>query len=498
MAKKITVESIKVLLDAKADYRGYLKLKLNYGFTQLKGGKTEYLPIVVSTGIAIEKGNWQDGWFRSLWMSKNKKKYAEINAEIEAQKEKLFEAFRDLQNESGGMIPPPANVIARFKGGESKTKKQTSAKLLVDYIDEYIAKHVTDERSQKKFYSVRWFVAALDAVRAAGALKPWQKGGNGPLFLHTMNLDDWSDIRSMFDHVCTEIPRIFRNQGVEGLVFKEKGTKYKEVTVSKYQSDLASVLRQAAVDGYRVELNVETLERASRIGPVKEWIRHDELDLLIRGRMPDHMPGTEQARKLMVLGIMSGSRYEDYHTILSKKIHRVKGEDLEFDAIAYVSSKTKTPCLIPLFEPLRQIIEEHKTNPIKVPSNTQLNIHFKTVARHLGLDRAQHVVRTFASGEVEDDMVPLHEVVSSHTGRRSCVTGMAKLMAPKETIAAITGHALSRKDSIELYYSMSMQERVATLIRAIYIGGRAANLPFKWFSDDMLEQLEPKPLRKVG
>jgi len=313
-----------------------------------------------------------------------------------------------------------------------------------------------------------------------------------------MGLDDWADIRSMFDHVCCEVPRIFRNQGVEGLVFAEQGTKYREVTVSKYQSDIASVLRQAVVDGYRVELDVNSLDRASRVGPEKEWIRHNELDLLIRGRMPDHMPGTEAARKLMILGIMSGSRYEDYHTILSKKIYRVQGEDLEFDAIAYVSSKTGTPCLVPMFQPIRDIIEEHQREPIRVPSNTQLNIHFKTVAKHLGLDRQQHVVRTLASGVIEDDMVPLHEVVSTHTGRRSCVTGLSRLLAPKETIAAITGHALSRKDSIQLYYSMSREERVATLIRAIYIGGRAEALPFKWFPDDMLEQLERKPVRKAS
>lgn len=477
--------------------KGYLILTFNYGFATEKDGKKKYLPVRLSTGIVIDPNYWVAGWFSPSYSKFHKKEFASHVTKIESMKEKLLTAFDDLVKENGDVLPTPDEIISHYKG-EGNKKKSKSAVLLADYIRQYIEKDLTHERTIKKFRSVLSMVEAFEAVRKANKLAKWKPKGTGALYLHNFSKDDWNDISIMIDHATCEIPRTFRNHGVDALMFAEKGTAYSQVTKAKYQSDLVTVFNHAREYVANIDIDFKRMDRASKESETKEYLKLDELKALIEsrhlatGEFVELHPGEEQARKLFVLGCFAGLRYSDYQNVLSQKIQFIKGDDITFPAIYYVSNKSQTPVCLPLLQPALDILQEHQREPLSVPSNVQINNHLKTICARLGIDRDQNVIRNTADGRTQQTTIPISDLCCTHTGRRTLYTMLGKrpFFAPLPYITQMTGHTISKSDKSDahqIYESQSNEEKAEGILMLIERG--ISKVPFRILPEQVEQQL---------
>lgn len=72
-------------------------------------------------------------------------------------------------------------------------------------------------------------------------------------------------------------------------------------------------------------------------------------------------------------------------------------------------------------------------------SNVNMNKYLKEVAKEAGFDEIQQV-KSYKGGNAFIANTPTHQLITTHTARRSFATNMYLMGVPSITIMAITGH----------------------------------------------------------
>ena len=140
----------------------------------------------------------------------------------------------------------------------------------------------------------------------------------------------------------------------------------------------------------------------------------------------------ENARALFLISCYTGLRFSD---VAALKPEHQKGEWLQLTA-----QKTSEKLTVPLrgnrAVPLLAQLWAGKVRPI---SNQKLNKYIKDVARLAKLDTPTEQVE-YRGSQRTSQTLPKHELISSHTGRRTFVTLSLEGGLSWETIMKATGH----------------------------------------------------------
>lgn len=140
----------------------------------------------------------------------------------------------------------------------------------------------------------------------------------------------------------------------------------------------------------------------------------------------------ENARSLFLISCYTGLRFSD---VAALRQEHQKGEWLQLTA-----QKTSEKLTVPLRGnralPLLAKLWAGEIRPI---SNQKLNSYIKDVARLAGIDTPTEQVEYRGSQRMSRTL-PKHELISSHTGRRSFVTLSLEGGLSWETIMKATGH----------------------------------------------------------
>lgn len=493
MAKQYTSDHVKTALNVVGG-TGYVALVFNYGFSVLTESGKKYRPVKVNTGVTVDPTEWEvrkgeEQWFTPDYIRKNKRAYDASSKTINEARKKLFAAYEGLAEENPEREPTPEEILHRYRGGK-ETKK--SAVLFTDYFKSYI-EGIEDPRTKQKFNTSLTMWRAMEAARKEGLLGT--KSETGPVYLHTLGRKDFEDLSRLIDLAGAEIPRPFTSRGVAGITLG--GGAYTSTTKRKYQSDISVVINHARMNGETVNFDPSTVKKAQRHEDIHSYLRPDELKTWIEARMTN--PGEENARRLFLVNLFSGCRYESLEDILGKEIRQVKGFDITFPAIYYVPGKTAhkgTRVLLPLLAPLLDILQGERPYII---SNDKLNEHIQEIARKLGLDRIQHSVRINADKSIVESELPLHECLGSHSGRRSFYTGLisAPLFCSRQLVTQCTGHIIDKDDSADLLYlSTAKEDAGEALLQQIAL--RAHRLPYKILPDVVSAQIAEVNARAIA
>ena len=97
-------------------------------------------------------------------------------------------------------------------------------------------------------------------------------------------------------------------------------------------------------------------------------------------------------------------------------------------------------------------------------TNQKFNEYIKEVAKRAGITQLENQTRT-SGGKLITEQFPKHDLVTSHTGRRSFATNMYKRGIPSLTIMSITGHNTEKSF---LKYIKVKQEEHAQLMAAAW------------------------------
>lgn len=142
-------------------------------------------------------------------------------------------------------------------------------------------------------------------------------------------------------------------------------------------------------------------------------------------------PALDNARNLFCLQCYLGVRISD--------LRGISAAHIKDGHIELVTVKTSTPVRIPLTTPAKEILARFPDGNPRMISDQRLNEYIKTAAARADIDTLEHIV-DFKAGKRSERTVPKHQLISSHTARRTFITLSLEQGMRPEALMPITGH----------------------------------------------------------
>jgi integrase len=253
-------------------------------------------------------------------------------------------------------------------------------------------------------------------------------------------------------------------------------TKFLQTTERPYKTKLgatraAGKLNANSIGGVIVRLktflNASTEHFSSRFNYSKEWkvnstpqrkvyLTREELEKIERLDLSSD-PKLEEIREWLLITCWTGLRVSDFK--------RLRPEHFNFqnNSIIIDAQKTDQPSYIPIFLPVKRIIERHKAQGGFLPrpyANEYLNREFKNIAFLAGLTQKVITMQTVGNKTIEVT-VPKYSLISTKTGRTSLISNLLSMGFSREKIKLITGH---RSDVVFAGYNSISGEENATAV----------------------------------
>ena len=228
-------------------------------------------------------------------------------------------------------------------------------------------------------------------------------------------------------------------------------------TIYMLLQEQRAILRWAMAEGYKI--NAEAVHYCPRLKSVN--IRSNVLALTTDELQKLHDTHFESkslkiSRDIFLFCCYTSLRFSD--------VKRLKWADITDGWINIVTQKTNDSLHIPLNTDASRIVMDYRRHNytekrgcvFQTMSCVNYNVNIKKVARIAGLNRM--VNKTWFKGaERMETSKPLHEVISSHVGRKTFVTLALSSGMPADVLCSITGHKDSRL--LKHYYDISREEQ---------------------------------------
>lgn len=159
----------------------------------------------------------------------------------------------------------------------------------------------------------------------------------------------------------------------------------------------------------------------------------------------------EIVRNKFLIGCCTALRVSDFN--------RLSDVNIKDDFIRIKTQKTKTPVVIPINGMLRSILNSGFDLMTPV-SDQKINKHIKEICKIAGINEMIEVTIN-KGGEYVSEVHPKHDLVTTHTARRSGATNMYKAGIPPLAIMKITGH--KTENSFMKYIKITEEENAEML-----------------------------------
>jgi integrase len=248
----------------------------------------------------------------------------------------------------------------------------------------------------------------------------------GQTIFHLKAFKEATNTRTEFDNIDED----FYNDFVKYLTNIKK---FSPNTIGKHIKHLKIFIREAK------SLDSNIVDRTAKFTGMKEdtdsiYLSHDELTELYNLDLTENKR-LEKVRDLFILGSYTGLRFSDFS--------RLTNENILEDRIKIVSQKTKKPVSIPFHHTVKSIIEKYGCVFPQI-SNVKMNEYLKELGKLTKLLKVDiHAKKTRGGLEVSKK-VKKHDLVTTHTARRSFATNAYLDGVPSLTIMAITGHSTEK------------------------------------------------------
>lgn len=147
-----------------------------------------------------------------------------------------------------------------------------------------------------------------------------------------------------------------------------------------------------------------------------------------------------RVRDLFLIGCYTGLRFSDFTRIVPENVFIEDGGEY----IQIITKKTNTEVVIPVLPILKTILEKYDYYSPDPISNQKMNIYLKEVCQMAGLNE-NVLIQKNKAGKMYDLTIEKHELVSTHTARRSFATNFYELGFTSFELMQITGHATEKQ-----------------------------------------------------
>ena len=240
----------------------------------------------------------------------------------------------------------------------------------------------------------------------------------------------------------------FYNMYVSYFIKKNYGTN----AIGKQIKTLKSIMNYSHENG--LHSNLEYKRKAFKT--LKEdvhsiYLTQKELDSIYKLDLKDQ-PKLDVIRDVFLVGCYTALRYSDYSRIKASNI--VKNNNI--DCIDIITKKTGERVIVPIRPELKKILKKYK-NKLPKTYEQKVNFHIKDICQMAEIDEPIETESIIGALKVQKK-TPKHNLVKTHTARRTGATLMYKANIPTIDIMKITGH--KKESSLMKYIKVSKEETV--------------------------------------
>ncbi len=179
------------------------------------------------------------------------------------------------------------------------------------------------------------------------------------------------------------------------------------------------------------------------------FLSEEELNKMYKLKLIGYL---EKARDYFLVGAYTGLRFEDWDRVSSEKV--VNG------VLTVRSSKTGELSTIPIHPVVSAILDKYEGELPHKPSNQKMNEYIKVVAMRANIN--DHVETRITKGGIREiNTSEKHELVTTHTARRSLATNLVLRGVSPFVVMKVTGH--KSLSSFERYVRLQELEAMIEL-----------------------------------
>ena len=389
--------------------------------------------LIVFPGEKVHTGDWinKEG-------KKNEPKASAKNGTLIGnlfKAEKLYrDTYEDLKVKLGGIVPADIfkKAIADKKNPQVVKVVKPVRFRIVDFFKKTIDETISGERLSNKKMKLQ-----------TGSIKPYNSVYSGfeAFELHKGRIYYMDEISQKliddFDRYLTQVKKLALN------------------TKSKYLKTIMLMLR------YGVEKKVVGKDIVSEIKVNLRCEKSDSIYLNdaeindILNVTDFKTPLYQHVRDYFIIGCQTGLRFSDYS--------RIKKEHINNGKIQMIQKKVNERVTVPIHPIVKKILAKYPDGLPKCPPNQVFNAYLKEICAPIPSLQKIFEKKITRENEVVVEKFSKHQLVQSHTARRSFATNEYRRGTPVITIMAITGH---KSDKTFLNYVKMDGEEHADLLGA--------------------------------
>ena len=219
---------------------------------------------------------------------------------------------------------------------------------------------------------------------------------------------------------------------------------------------LKTVMNEAADEGLNANMIYKNKKFVKvNIDVENIYLTADQLEIMFKKDL-SKLEKLDRVRDLFLVGCWTGLRFSDFTNI--------QPENIDGNFIDIKTQKTGEKIAIPIHPTVKAILEKYagKTpNSLPPPiSNVKMNEYLKDLGKELDFDEIITLEKN-RGGRIEKQSKALHELLTTHTARRSFASNMFRLGVPSMIIMAVTGHR--SEASFMKYIKVTPREKAAIM-----------------------------------
>lgn len=341
--------------------------------------------------------------------------YSNFNHRLETIEDTAKDVFRQYQNNNDHRQP----TVEEFRELLQQRFNPTTSgneKTLFGFIERFIeeAKTRVNEKTGKPFSSG----IKKGYNQTLNVLKDFQQKKRKRIDFDTIDLNFYNEFT---EYMATE-------------------KKYAINNIGKHIKTLKTFLNDATERGYNSNFAFKMKKFKTFNVPVENiYLNETELDELLKLDLTDE-PRYDKVRDLFLVGCWTGLRFSDFSNI--------KPENIDGDFIEITTQKTAEPVVIPIHSTVKKIMRKYKgqyENSLPPAISSQkMNDYLKEIGKKLDTLKIPVSTSNTKGGLYVTTTKPKHDLITTHTARRSFASNLYIEGFPTATIMKITGHKTER------------------------------------------------------
>ncbi len=386
-----------------------------------------YKQLDYSPGISINPKYWDNG-------KKQVKNDSYLNAQIAKGVSRVKEIGSKLALEQALSIE---NLKDALRGDEelaaifNQDREMSLPRGYVppmEFIENYIKKAIVSPGTKKDYNNTLTHLKDLDDYR--GKTANWKAMG-------------YEYYLELIDYLKTE--KYLKASTVDKII--------KNLKVFLQQADLTDNL-EVNQDFKKVVSGKSLFAKVSKEEPRHIYLTEEEVKQFTNAEIEDKR--LSEIRDLFIIGCWTGLRISD--------LSRLRRENIKDGLVSITTKKTSQNLVIPVTDELQAMLDKYPGQLPKIPTDQHFNRELKKAAKAAKLDDT--VMSEVKKGNMKVKVpVPKHELITSHTARRSFATNLYRRGIPSTQLMMLTGH--KTEDAFLRYIKVSREDNAKDVAKRL-------------------------------